>query len=1511
MLELRLNEENSQIDGTTGNYTRYGISVDLERITSGTYELEDFRLRGFFNHHYVLTVLNTDGFYAICDISQFQGVGGTMTEGYDDWMNDIRPPRIDDNKFSSEVILYMPDRTLESGATSATDGKFNLRGQWQGTERLGRYDDVEESYSYIGDGPTITNPMNWILEKRDNSKTININNISSVGNTVTVVTSGSHNFTTGDSVRITGLNPNTRQFGNAGERYEGTFKVTVTGVDSFTYETKHIGMAGSHTSGQVEYWESFVFEQTINTIQGNGSGILTINMDRDNDLQIGDLIAIEGTSNYDGTMLKVTDRVNSTTFDVEYIGNTSTTLESVGSIKYSQRPPSGSIGVNYVSGYSAVTVSDHTTYTYLIYSDKDTYIDNNVANNYGSSTQLQVRNFGSNIPPSFRRMVFRFPVNGVPLSQLLFAEINAVYESGSDGNAVMSLYQMTDDDWLDSDTWDTINPKIDESDEVGSYNFINVGSGENDTYTKFNVSTTKLTDWITGVKTPTVGFVKTAQVNSISNTYWSTESSEFKPYIVVSSGVILDQEAPTVTLTDTKNFMYVANAQGDGSGKITITTSTDHYLSEGDIVKVLTSNYKDIELTVLGGVDSPTSNTFKVNIVGNTLTTLDNGGIIFVYNTVDVSVIGIDNEEMSDDPNDLIIRKTSSLNVVTPTNIVKSPITNTSFDFTLTGLEDGYFDVSVKDINDNQSDVIKPPIIMYYQNSSTGLSFDVMTAGSSLDVIGFNSNSALTAILADDSEIGGIVSGGISQTIGIGDIDDENNSFTMMMPSGTQAEFNVISVDDSANTILIEDSSLDVGETIVFNSIGNEMNSPLIVGELYFVVSSTQIGDDVEIQVSSEYNGNPINLDPPSVDMNMLVYNFITPLYIVKDVFDTSEYNNVLYVRVDDYAPKIDIEDIIGTGVNINVTISDIHEIDQSSISFINGTQTATPVVDVNGDGKVLIYEVNITGEGTFRVDASDVLGNRSYETSEIPPLVTPFIEIIGYDIVNSVEGIFEYATLNVRVIDDNVPAIIAPDNLSTGVFVEGSVENTTYGVISNLIAGSGETTFDITVTSIGDGVMTIYARDPDSNNNSIQPPVLINVSPECFNDNSEVYFTGINFNHVPNDDKKFLNPLVSITSSTMTTINAFVESGSTDGDFDFTLSVNQDEYSHISNNITSILDNTPPIVSIIGEQLVQIKQGEVYNDMGATAVDNVFGDVSDTITAQGVVDTEVLGTYYIAYTAYDPCGNRGIAVRQIDVVTGCPIFISVSPSNGYVGDLVTVTATEGEFNEIPVNNIVTFNGIVGTVVGGDRNVLQVIVPFGATSGSIQVETGTDNIGYEECSLSNITQFNVLFEDKNFDDPRGPDAINAQKRSTITTNSGRISPFTRGSDVSAIYNRDLGYSGFSEITDENSMIQNLYSIVLTRLGERIFNPEFGTDIEDYIHNIIDNVDEFQRKALRSIVDAVTRFEPRLNIIEDESFVVYDENINDVQIILKVLIPTGSVRTIGISLKSVRNSEPNI
>ena len=76
-------------------------------------------------------------------------------------------------------------------------------------------------------------------------------------------------------------------------------------------------------------------------------------------------------------------------------------------------------------------------------------------------------------------------------------------------------------------------------------------------------------------------------------------------------------------------------------------------------------------------------------------------------------------------------------------------------------------------------------------------------------------------------------------------------------------------------------------------------------------------------------------------------------------------------------------------------------------------------------------------------------------------------------------------------------------------------------------------------------------------------------------------------------------------------------------------------------------IDNTPPQITLNGEQTVGLAIGDNYTEAGATATDIVDGDVVVTIT--GSIGSQI-GTYTLTYSAVDNAGNSASVSRTVVV---------------------------------------------------------------------------------------------------------------------------------------------------------------------------------------------------------------------------------------------------------------------
>jgi hypothetical protein len=79
--------------------------------------------------------------------------------------------------------------------------------------------------------------------------------------------------------------------------------------------------------------------------------------------------------------------------------------------------------------------------------------------------------------------------------------------------------------------------------------------------------------------------------------------------------------------------------------------------------------------------------------------------------------------------------------------------------------------------------------------------------------------------------------------------------------------------------------------------------------------------------------------------------------------------------------------------------------------------------------------------------------------------------------------------------------------------------------------------------------------------------------------------------------------------------------------------------------------DVTAPVITLVGAATVSIKASTDYVDAGATATDDVSGDLTSSIVVKNPVNTAIIGTYQVSYDVKDRAGNAATtALRTVRV---------------------------------------------------------------------------------------------------------------------------------------------------------------------------------------------------------------------------------------------------------------------
>lgn len=137
--------------------------------------------------------------------------------------------------------------------------------------------------------------------------------------------------------------------------------------------------------------------------------------------------------------------------------------------------------------------------------------------------------------------------------------------------------------------------------------------------------------------------------------------------------------------------------------------------------------------------------------------------------------------------------------------------------------------------------------------------------------------------------------------------------------------------------------------------------------------------------------------------------------------------------------------------------------------------------------------------------------------------------------------------------------------------------------------------------------------------------------------------------------------------------------------------------------------DTTAPVISLIGAPEVTINVGDTYSDAGATASDNVDGDITEGIIIVNPVDADMVGDYIITYNVSDAAGNYAAEVKREIHVVAVPALSSDA----------TVTST--------VYAVSSFSNATGTITNVSFETTKAIFLSNLTFAAGAIENATSS----------------------------------------------------------------------------------------------------------------------------------------------------------------------------------------
>jgi len=249
-----------------------------------------------------------------------------------------------------------------------------------------------------------------------------------------------------------------------------------------------------------------------------------------------------------------------------------------------------------------------------------------------------------------------------------------------------------------------------------------------------------------------------------------------------------------------------------------------------------------------------------------------------------------------------------------------------------------------------------------------------------------------------------------------------------------------------------------------------------------------------------------------------------------------------------------------------------------------------------------------------------------------------------------------------------------------------------------------------------------------------------------------------------------------------------------------------------------SINDIKAPIITLLGNSTISITQYTTYIDAGATAIDNVDGDLTSSIVVTGNPNMNVIATYTITYNVSDVAGNTASASRQVAVIEDIdnPVYIDTNGITIKAKEWAEVGAT-GQINDItytvvdkPMLEELIENGDDLSKLATTKVTSMALLFYGATNFN-QVITNWD--------MSNVINTYAMFWDAfEFNQDIGNwDMSNVLNMSNMFTNATAFNQSLKNWDVSNVdsmrglfvnasnFNQDIGNWNVGNVTNMNWM----------------------------------------------------------------------------------------------------------
>ncbi len=263
----------------------------------------------------------------------------------------------------------------------------------------------------------------------------------------------------------------------------------------------------------------------------------------------------------------------------------------------------------------------------------------------------------------------------------------------------------------------------------------------------------------------------------------------------------------------------------------------------------------------------------------------------------------------------------------------------------------------------------------------------------------------------------------------------------------------------------------------------------------------------------------------------------------------------------------------------------------------------------------------------------------------------------------------FSFVSQKIEVPISQAPVINVPSDITVAAENASGTKATNSSIVAFLEATTATDNVDGSVSvandapdifPLGSTDVTFTAQDTSGNTASaIGTVTVIDQTPPVINKPLPITISVITGNFVPISDSRLIS-FLSFASATDNVDGSIEVSNDAPNEFQvgatlvtFTAVDSAGLSSSESVAVTVVVDQSKPIITLIGDQSITIEQTLEYQDLGATAMDDIDGDITSNIEVQTNVNSNVIGNYSVIFNVKDAAGNSAdTVVRSVTVIT-------------------------------------------------------------------------------------------------------------------------------------------------------------------------------------------------------------------------------------------------------------------